>query len=116
MPTTPYIPQQNRIAKQYFCTLFARTRAMLYDAGLTNNQWGEVISIAVYLKNRSPTKSLKEITSYRSDIGNKPDLSNLRKIGCVVYYYNKDPKRTKLSNQGIKCVFLDYKGHNQYRL
>ena len=89
---------------------------MLYDAGLPNNQWGEAIPTAVYLKNRSPTKSLQRITLYESDTGGKPDLSNLRRFGCVAYHHNEDPKRTKLSNQGIKCVFLGYEGRNQYRL
>ncbi len=89
---------------------------MLYDAGLPNNQWAEAISTSVYLKNRSPTKSLKRITLYESDTGNEPDLSNLRRFGCVAYHYNKDPKRTKLSNQGIKYVFFGYESRNQYRL
>ena len=89
---------------------------MLYNVSLPNNQWGKAISTAVYLKNRSPTKSLKGITPYESDTGGKPDLSNLRRFGCVAYHHNEDPKRTKLSNQGIKCVFLGYEGRNQYRL
>ena len=32
------------------------------EPGLPNNQWGKAISTAVYLENRSPTKSLKGIT------------------------------------------------------
>ena len=67
-------------------------------------------------KNTSPTKSLKGITPYESDTGVKPDLSNLRRFCCVAYHHNEDPKRSKLSNQGIKCVFLGYEGRNQYRL
>ena len=88
------------------------TQVMLYNADLSNNSWGEAISTAVYLKNRSPTKSLKEITPYESDTGGKPDRSNLRRFDCVAYHHNKDPKRTKLNNQGIKCVFLGYEGRN----
>lgn len=47
-PTTPYNPHQNGVAKWHIIC------ALLYDAGLPNNQWGEanVISTAVYLKNR----------------------------------------------------------------
>ena len=36
-PTTPYNPHQNRVAKKCFRTLFERTQAMLYEAGLLNN-------------------------------------------------------------------------------
>ena len=35
-PTTPYNPPQNGVAKRCFRTIFARIRAMLYDAGLPN--------------------------------------------------------------------------------
>ena len=34
----------------------------------------------------------------------------------MAYHHNEDPKRSKLSDQGIKCVFLGYEGRNQYRL
>ncbi len=111
-PTTPYNPHQNGVAERCFCTLFARTRAMLYDAGLHNNQWGETISTSVYLKNRSLTKSLKRITPYESNTSDKHDLSNLRRFGCVAYHHNEDTKRTKLCNQGIKCMFLGYEDRN----
>ena len=114
-PTTLYNLHQNRVAEQCFSTLFIRTQAMLYDEGLPNNQWCKAISTAVYLKNRSSTKSLKRITPYESDTSSKPDLSNLHRLGCVIYHHNKDPKCTKFSNQGIKYVFLGYEGRNQYR-
>lgn len=104
------------MAEQCFCILFARTQAILYDVGLPNNQWSEAISTAVYLKNRNSTKSLKEITPYGSNIGGKPDLNNLDRFGYMAYHYNKDPKCTKLSNHGIKFVFLGYEGRNQYKL
>ena len=115
-PTTTYKPHQNAVTKRYFPTIFARTQALLYDAGLSNNQWGKAISTAVYLKNRSQTKSLKRINPYESDTGGKPDLSTWRNFGYVAYNHNDDPKRRKFRNQGIQCVFLDYEGRNQYRL
>lgn len=59
---------------------------------------------------------LKGITLYEFDTGRKPNLSNMRRFGCVTWHHNEDPKRTKPSNQGITCVFLHYEGHNQYRL
>lgn len=114
-PTTPYNPYQNGVTERCFRTIFARTRAMLYDAGLPNNKWGEALSTAVYLKNGSPTKSLKGITLYESDTG-KPDLSNLRNFGGVAHHHNDEPKSSKLSNHGTKCVFLGYEGRNRYRL
>lgn len=66
----------------------------------------------VYLKNRSSTKLLSKIISYKPDTSGKLDLNNLHKFGYIVYYHNKDQKYTKLSNKGIKYVFFDYKSHN----
>ncbi len=115
-PTTLYNPHQNGVAERCFRTLFERTRVMLYDARLPNNQWGKAISTAVYLKNRSPTKSLKGITPYEADTGRKPDLSNLYRFGCIAYHQDENLQKKKLSNQGIKCQFLEYEEQNQYRL
>ena len=37
--------------------------------------------------------------------------------GCLAYYENNDPKRTKLGPRGIKCAFLCYALNSKaYRL
>jgi hypothetical protein len=48
----------------------------------------ELIKTAVYLKNRSPTKSLLDTTFWESFYEEKSDLFNFRIIGLFVYYYN----------------------------
>ena len=88
---TSFNPHQNGIAERCFSTLFACTRAMLYDENLYNNQWGEAISTTVYLKNRSLTKLLKEIISYKFDTCDKANVNNLHRFDCVSYHHNKDP-------------------------
>ncbi len=115
-PTTPYNPHQNGVAERCIRTLFERTRDMLYDVGLLNSQWRKAISTAVYLKNKSLTKSLKGITPYEADNGRKPYLSTLHRFGCIAYHHDENPQKKKLSNQEIKCQFLGYEGRNQYRL
>lgn len=86
---------------------------MLYNAGLPNSQSGEAMNLYCGLsKKLSPTRLRKEITLYEFDTGSKPNLSNMRRFGCVAWHHNEDPKRTKPSNQGITCVFLHYEGHN----
>jgi hypothetical protein len=39
----------------------------------------------VYLKNRSPTRSLKDQTPLEAYAGIRPDLSRLRVIGCAAW-------------------------------
>ncbi len=96
--TTPYNPHQNEVAEKYIQILFEKTRAILYDAGLSNNKWGMAISTIVYLKNGSSTKSLKSITSYETDNGKKSDSSNFHRFGCIAYHHDENPLKKKLSN------------------
>jgi hypothetical protein len=48
----------------------------------------ELVKIAVYFKNRSPTKSLLDTTPWESLYEEKSDFSNFRIIGLLVYYHN----------------------------
>jgi hypothetical protein len=48
----------------------------------------ELTKTTVYLKNQSPTKILLDTISWESLYREKSNLSNLRIIGSLVYYYN----------------------------
>jgi hypothetical protein len=48
----------------------------------------ELAKIVIYFKNRFPTKSLLNTTSWESLYKEKSDLSNFRIIGLFVYCYN----------------------------
>jgi hypothetical protein len=57
----------------------------------------ELTKTAIYFKNRSPIKPLLNTTPWKSFHEEKSDLSNLRIIESLVYYYNieieTDPNR-----------------------
>jgi hypothetical protein len=48
----------------------------------------ELAKIVVYLKNRSPTKTLLDTIFWKSLYGEKSDLFNFRIIGLLVYCHN----------------------------
>ena len=54
---------------------------MLKGKGLSNGFWAEALNIAVYLKNRSPTRSLEFKTPFEALYGFKPAIKNLRVFG-----------------------------------
>ena len=58
--TVPKTPQQNGVAEHLNRMLVEMARSMLLDSKLPKKFWGEAISTAVYLKNRSPVKVLKD--------------------------------------------------------
>jgi hypothetical protein len=82
----------------------------------------ELIKIAIYLKNRSPTKSLLDTIPWESLHKKKSDLFNFRIIKLLVYYYNIETeigsnRRTKSDPRDRQIRLIRYgKGFSQYRI
>ena len=60
-----------------------------------------------YILNRVPNKRNK-ITSYELWKQRKPTLNYLKVWGCREIVKVPEPKRNKLGERGIECVFLGY--------
>jgi transposase InsO family protein len=87
--TVPYTPQQNGVAERANRTIVERARSMLHDQELGYEFWAEAVNTAVYLKNRSPTTALQNVT----------------------------PEEAKLEPKSIECVFVGYDTNSKaYRL
>ena len=76
----------------------------------------EIASLVVYLKNRSPTRALKNITPYEAWYNEKPDLSHLCIIGTTAYIHIPKELRKKLDFNAKIGMLVGYEGRNQYRL
>lgn len=81
---------------------------MLFEAKLPQRFWAEALSTAVYLRNCSPTKAVKNITPYEAWFGEKPRVDNLRVLGSTVYEHIAKDERGKLDSKAQKCVLLGY--------
>src|SRR5277367_3463547 len=57
---------------------------MLHDSDLPKFLWGEASQHAVYLKNRTWTRTLGDTTPFENLTGKKPDLSTIHPWGCRV--------------------------------
>ena len=116
--TVPKNPEQNGTAERMNRTLMESVRSMLADSGLPQKFWAEALSTAVYLRNRSPTKSLPESTPFEKWSGEKPDVSHLRVFGCNAYSHVPRDERGKLDSKTNKCWMLGYgsttKGYRLY--
>ncbi|KAK3746619.1 hypothetical protein QZH41_003126 [Actinostola sp. cb2023] len=106
--TVPKTPQQNGVAERLNRTLVESVRSMLVQAKLPQKFWVEALNTAVYLHNRSHTRSLEGLTPYEAWTGSKPDVSNLKCFGCTAYAHIPKDERKKLDPKARKCVFLGY--------
>jgi hypothetical protein len=93
--TVQYTPEQNGIAECCNHTLCTKTRSMLADAKLDKKFWAEAVNAAMQLKNVSPTKAVKNMTSEEAWNGNKVDISYLRVFGCQAFMHIPDQQRKK---------------------
>ena len=81
---------------------------MIHDQGLPLFLWVEACNTFVYLQNRSPHKSLGDLTHEEVFCRKRPQLAHLRIFGCVIYSQVPKEKRTKLDPTAEKGIFVGY--------
>jgi hypothetical protein len=99
-----------------------KIRILIIETQLPTHLWMELVKTIIYLKNRSPIKSLLDTTPWKSLYRKKSDLSNLRIIKSLVYYYNieteTDPnRRIKSDPRDRQIRLIKYgKKFSQYKI
>jgi hypothetical protein len=79
--------------------------------------WGEAVMTAVYVLNRSFTRSMDDVTPFEAWHEGKPDVEHLRVFGCVAHAKVTRPGLKKLDDRSTPMVFLGYEqGSKAYRL
>ena len=87
--------------------LIESARSMIAHADLPNMFWAEAISAAAYVRNRVPTRAIKDgRTPYEFWYGKKPNVSYFKVFGYVAYAHIKDEKRRKLDAKVEKMRFF----------
>ena len=116
--TVPKTPEQNGVAERINRTIVETARCMLTEAKLPYKFWAEAVSTAVFLRNRSPTVSVKGMTPQESLTGEKPGVKMLRVFGCLAFAHVPKDEREKLDPKARRCVMLGYsttsKGYRLY--
>lgn len=115
--TMAHTPQQNGVAERMNRTLVEMALCLLLQSGLSLNFWAEAINTAVYLRNRCPTRPLKNKTPYEVWTGNKPNVSHFQTFGHKAYVLNKNPAQKKFDVKSQECIFIGYSEESKgYRL
>ena len=109
--TTPYSPQQNRVAECKNRTLKEMMNALLLSSGLPQNLWGEAILFANYILNRIPQKKSNQ-SPYELWKGQRPSYKYLKVWGCLAKVAVPIPKKVKIGPKTVDCVFIGYAHNN----
>ena len=86
--------------------LLERVRAMLHYAELPKNLWGEAILFAVWLKNRTSTRALGNVTPFERLYGEKPDLGGVPEWGQRIWVHND--KGSKLNACSLEARWVGF--------
>lgn len=79
--------------------------------------WGEAVSAAVFVLNRSLMRSLEGKTPFEGWHGLKPNVHFLRVFGCRAYAKETRPGLKKLEDRSRPMVMIVYEeGSKAYRL
>ena len=93
-----------------------RIRTILADTGLPKELWAELAPTVTHVKNRSPTRVLKNKTPYQALYGEKANVSHLVAIGTKAFVYVHKMKTRKLDSRDFEGIMVGYEGSHQYRI
>ncbi|KAH9706546.1 hypothetical protein KPL70_012251 [Citrus sinensis] len=113
----PRFPQQNGVAERKNRTILDMARSMLKSKRLPKEFWTEAVACAVYLSNRSPTRSVWSKTPQEAWSGRKPGITHLRVFGSIAHVHIPDESRAKLDDKSEKFIFIGYDNNSKgYKL
>jgi len=98
----------NGVAERLNRTLVETAHSMLLDAKLSKEFWAEAVQTAVYLKNRSPSRSLRGMTPHEAWFGEKPKVKHLRVFGCDAFAHIPKDEEGRFDPKTRKCILVGY--------
>jgi hypothetical protein len=111
-----YSQEQHGVAERVNRTIVGRAKVLLYGAQLPLFLGAEAARTAVYIMNRTPTRS-QTTTLYELWTG-KPaqSLVHLQPFGCEIWHHVTNNLPRKWEPNAIKGQLVGYEGRNQYRV
>jgi hypothetical protein len=104
----PYSPQQNGVVERRNQTIMAEARCMLKAKSLPGIFWGEVVNCALYLLNRTSSKSTEGKIPHELWVGNKPSDHHLRIFCYLTHVKVVKPNLMKSEDRSRAMIFVGY--------
>ena len=101
-------PQQNGRVERKHRHILNVARAILFQASLPIQFWGEAVLTAAYLINRTPTSLHNGLSPYEILHNSKPNYEHLRVFGSACYVHRASRDKDKFGERSRLCVFIGY--------
>lgn len=101
-------PQQNKRVERKRHHILNVARSLLFQADLLVKFWGESVSDAIFLINRTPSKLLKGNMPYQCLYGKEPLYENVKVFGCFCFVHRSSSDKDKFSKRSRRCIFFGY--------
>jgi hypothetical protein len=102
--TAPGTPQNNGGAERKNRSLLETMRAQMKQAGLGDSLWHLAVKAAAYVRNRTGFPR----TPFEQFIGSKPNISNLKPLGCRAWVHIPSNKRSKRDSKSEETVLVGF--------
>ena len=108
--TAPYSPQQNGMCERLNRTLLEKMRCLMIWSELPKSYWDVALLHANWVRNRSPTSSLKGSLPIEAWTGRESKMKDVHTFGCLVQYlkvgHDKERSSNKFASKTSYGVFL----------
>ena len=118
-PSAPDTPEQNGVIERGMYIIVGSIRVVHKTYSVPMRLWDFTIEEIVYTWNRIATTSSCRpgVTPFEVINGVKPDVSNLRALGCRCYVHVLNTiGRHKFDDRSWKGVLVGYESHNQWKI
>ena len=113
----PYNPQHNSVAERMNMTILNMVCSMMFFNNVKLMFWVDEALCDVYIKNRFPSKIIRNETPYETWHGHIPSVKHFRVSSSTYYTLIPKVQRNKLGTRNKKCIFLEYSNTSKgYRL
>ena len=115
----PYASEQNGGNEKAGDIIITKARTMAIASGLPTIYWTEITEAAVYIVNRTPTKSIGYKTPFEAATGVKPTVAHMKAYGCKAYPHKHKglvPRKHRLDPRAFVGFLVGYDSTNIYRV
>ena len=113
-------PQQNVVVERKHQSILNIARSLLFQSHLPICFWNYAITHDVFILNRLPTTTLKNLTPFEALNNQVPNYSELRVFDSLCFATTLSAHRSKFDKRTRKCIFVGYqrgtKGYLLYDL